>query len=101
MDLRLDHGSSMDLRFVIRSKCQQNPGFYDGLLVNFQGVPYCQAQHGDDPLGAGFDICAPARPRPTRAQPPPAPASHFLYYLAAALVALYTIRRWQAYIRDI
>lgn len=40
-------------------RVRESPGCLDGKLVNYYGQPYVQLMHGDNPLAAGFDICAP------------------------------------------
>jgi len=46
---------------AIQTTTRDQPGCLDNLLINSQGVSYVQAKHGDNPLAAGFYICAKPR----------------------------------------
>jgi len=73
------------LEEAVRARLQQNPGCLDQLLINCRGVRYVQAVHGDQPLAAGFDICASASPVPVPAAAPD--AARWAALAAALLVA--------------
>ena len=75
---------SRALEEAIRSRLQERPGCLDNTLVNSKGLRYVQAQHGDDPLAAGFDICVSASVAPKRRAPPDA----WWIFKAALLSAL-------------
>jgi len=69
---------------AIRARLQRSPGCLDHLLINNRGVRFVQAVHGDQPLAAGFDICASAVADVPI--PPPAPNAARWAALAAALL---------------
>jgi hypothetical protein len=87
------------VRAVFREKCQQNPGCLDGQLINYYGEVYIQSMHGDDPIGAGFDISVGASQVRMHDHPIPTGDQHLwfllasLAYLAASVVSLYAVRR--------
>jgi hypothetical protein len=60
-----DSSNRDSLEQVMIRMQQKSPGCWDGKLRKFQdgsSVPYSEAEHGPNPLGQGFNICAPYSP---------------------------------------
>lgn len=56
---------SNNLEQVMINMQIKKPGRFDGKLLKSGGEPYNEAKHGLNPLGQGFNICAPYRAGPT------------------------------------